>query len=92
MLRLFCGQRIQVLEILEGYTEKSIIQVRTPQGSVRAVPYFMNGSNDGSEHVGILSADVTKLKRVSATLEAKSQIQSDFLSDTTSRKSSRMRV
>lgn len=66
LLRLFCGWRIQALEILEGYIEKTVVQVGTPQGSVRAVPYFMNGSNDGSEHVGIQPADVTKLKRFQA--------------------------
>lgn len=71
LLRFFCGQRIQVLEILEGYVEKTNIQVGTPQQFVRAVPYFINSSSDGSEHVGIQPADVTKLKRVSGTLEDK---------------------
>lgn len=54
------------------------MQVRSPQGSVRAYPYFMNGSYNGLEHVGIQPAEVTKLKQVSGTLEDKSQIQSDF--------------
>lgn len=67
LLRFFCGQRIQVLEILE----KTNIQVGTPQQFVRAVPYFINSSSDGSEHVGIQPANVTKLKRVSGTLEDK---------------------
>lgn len=70
LLRFFCGQRIQILEILEGYIETSI-QVGTPQQFVGAVTYFINSSNDGSEHVGIQPADVTKLKRVSDTLEDK---------------------
>lgn len=78
MLRWLRGRRIQVPEILEGYIEKIIIQVGTPQGSVKAVPCPMNGSNDRSEHVGIQPADVTKLKQVSGTLEDESQIQSDF--------------